>query len=61
MARNRQAQAGCANVVLLAQDEAGYGNLMRLASRAYFDVALGDAAPGRAPRSGEHAPTASSP
>ncbi|HEX8663740.1 MAG TPA: DNA polymerase III subunit alpha [Beijerinckiaceae bacterium] len=30
------------NVVLLARSEAGYGNLMRLASRAYFDVPLGD-------------------
>jgi len=34
------AQAG--NVVLLAQSEEGYRNLMRLASRAYFDVPLGD-------------------
>ena len=31
------------NIVLLAQTEEGYGNLMRLASRAYFDVPLGDA------------------
>ncbi|KNY24421.1 DNA polymerase III subunit alpha [Methylobacterium sp. ARG-1] len=30
-------------VVLLAQDEAGYANLLRLASRAYFDTALGEA------------------
>src|SRR5215203_3216070 len=30
------------NLVLLAQSEEGYGNLMRLASAAYFDVALGD-------------------
>jgi DNA polymerase-3 subunit alpha len=29
-------------VVLLAQNEAGYGNLTRLASHAYFDVELGD-------------------
>ena len=29
-------------IVLLAQDEAGYANLLRLASRAYFDTALGD-------------------
>ncbi|MDO9426334.1 MAG: DNA polymerase III subunit alpha [Methylobacterium sp.] len=43
MARNPQAQGGCANVVVLAQDEAGYANLLRLASRAYFDGALGDA------------------
>src|SRR5918995_1049854 len=40
-ARVQQVQA--ANVVLLAQSEEGYGNLMRLASRAYFDVPLGDA------------------
>jgi DNA polymerase-3 subunit alpha len=32
----------CADIVLLAQSEEGYGNLMRLASRAYFDGALGD-------------------
>ncbi len=32
-----------ADVVLLAQSEEGYGNLMRLASRAYFDVPLGEA------------------
>ncbi|MCJ2084007.1 DNA polymerase III subunit alpha [Methylobacterium sp. J-090] len=43
MARNPQAQGGCANVVVMAQDEAGYANLLRLASRAYFDGALGDA------------------
>ncbi|GJE62459.1 DNA polymerase III subunit alpha [Methylobacterium trifolii] len=30
-------------IVLLAQDETGYGNLLRLASRAYFDNALGEA------------------
>ncbi len=30
-------------VVLLAQDEAGYANLLRLASRAYFDAPLGEA------------------
>ena len=30
------------DIVLLAQSEAGYLNLMRLASRAYFDVPLGD-------------------
>ena len=30
------------NVVLLAQSDEGYGNLMRLASAAYFDVGLGD-------------------
>ncbi|KAB1075305.1 DNA polymerase III subunit alpha [Methylobacterium planeticum] len=34
-----------ANIVVLAQDETGYGNLLRLASRAYFD-----GAPGEAPR-----------
>ncbi|HEY8384190.1 MAG TPA: DNA polymerase III subunit alpha [Microvirga sp.] len=32
----------CANIVLLAQSEEGYRNLTRLASRAYFDVPLGD-------------------
>jgi DNA polymerase-3 subunit alpha len=31
------------DIVLLAAREEGYLNLMRLASRAYFDVALGDA------------------
>src|SRR3954471_7369288 len=30
------------NVVLLARSEEGYGNVMRLASRAYFDGPLGD-------------------
>src|SRR5829696_6113021 len=40
-ARVQQVQP--ANLVLLAQSEEGYGNLMRLASRAYFDVPLGDA------------------
>src|SRR3712207_4897194 len=30
------------NIVLLAQSTDGYRNLMRLASRAYFDVPLGD-------------------
>lgn len=39
----RNAQAGVANLVLLAQSEEGYGNLMRLATRVYFDVPLGDA------------------
>ena len=34
--------AQAANLVLLAQSEEGYRNLMRLASRAYFDVPLGD-------------------
>ena len=33
-----------ANVVLLAQTEEGYGNLMRLASAAYFDGPLGEPA-----------------
>ncbi|TXM88940.1 PHP domain-containing protein, partial [Methylobacterium sp. WL103] len=31
------------SIVVLAQDEVGYGNLLRLASRAYFDTNLGDA------------------
>ena len=39
----RMPQAACANIVLLAQDETGYGNLLRLASRAYFDGPLGAA------------------
>ena len=45
-------QVQAANLVLLAQSEEGYGNLMRLASRAYFDVPLGDAprVAGAAPR-----------
>lgn len=30
-------------VVLLAQDETGYANMLRLASRAYFDSPLGEA------------------
>ena len=38
----RLPQAGCGNIVLLAQDETGYGNLLRLGSRAYFDGALGE-------------------
>ncbi|MDQ4136313.1 MAG: DNA polymerase III subunit alpha, partial [Pseudomonadota bacterium] len=38
----RQVQPAFHNVVLLAQSEEGYRNLMRLASRAYFDVPLGD-------------------
>ena len=38
----RNAPNPTANLVLLARSEAGYGNLMRLASRAYFDVLLGD-------------------
>lgn len=41
-ARSPQAQSGSANIVVLAQDETGYGNLLRLASRAYFDGPLGD-------------------
>ncbi len=38
----QRAAPASANVVLLAQSEEGYRNLMRLASRAYFDVPLGD-------------------
>ncbi|HEX2725418.1 MAG TPA: DNA polymerase III subunit alpha, partial [Beijerinckiaceae bacterium] len=38
----RQAVPPASNVVLLAQSEDGYRNLMRLASRAYFDTPLGD-------------------
>jgi DNA polymerase-3 subunit alpha len=36
----RNGHAPMANLVLLAQSEEGYSNLMRLASRAYFDVPL---------------------
>jgi DNA polymerase-3 subunit alpha len=39
----RNAPNPTASIVLLAQSEAGYGNLMRLASRAYFDGTPGDA------------------
>ena len=39
----RQAAPAATDVVLLAQSEEGYRNLMRLASRAYFDNPLGDA------------------
>ena len=39
----RLSQIITSNVVVLAQSEAGYGNLLRLASRAYFDGPLGDA------------------
>ena len=39
----RLQQVLASNVVLLAQNEEGYRNLMRLASRAYFDVGLGEA------------------
>ena len=35
---------GRGHIVLLAQSERGYANLMRLASRAYLDPQLGDAA-----------------
>ena len=37
------ARAGRASLVLLAQNEAGYGNLMRLASRAFLDTEPGEA------------------
>ncbi len=39
-ARGAQVQR-CSDIVLLAQSEDGYRNLMRLVSRAYFDVDLG--------------------
>src|SRR4051794_37204935 len=42
------------NVVLLARSEEGYGNLMRLASRAYFDGPLGDLPKVAAARLVEH-------
>ncbi|MBX9933411.1 MAG: DNA polymerase III subunit alpha [Methylobacterium sp.] len=38
----RVLQVPTTNVVVLAKSEAGYGNLLRLASRAYFDVPLGE-------------------
>ncbi len=41
-ARGREDEAGRAPLVLLAQDEAGYGNLMHLASRAWLDPAPGE-------------------
>ena len=40
--RAGDASAGRASVVLLAQDEDGYQNLMHLASRAYLDPEAGD-------------------
>jgi DNA polymerase-3 subunit alpha len=42
------------NIVLLAQSEEGYRNLMRLVSRAYFDVPLGDSPRIAAPALVEH-------
>lgn len=39
---SRASAPGPASVVLLAQNEAGYRNLLSLASRAYFDGALGE-------------------
>src|SRR5215207_3339275 len=50
----RLAQPLTSNVVLLAQSEEGYRNLMRLVSRAYFDVPLGDAPRVAATVLGEH-------
>ncbi|KQP52654.1 DNA polymerase III subunit alpha [Methylobacterium sp. Leaf108] len=38
----RVAHVPASTVVVLAQDERGYGNLLRLASRAYFDGPLGE-------------------
>ncbi len=38
----RSGVARCSDIVLLAAAEEGYLNLMRLASRAYFDVPLGE-------------------
>jgi DNA polymerase III subunit alpha len=51
----RNAAPGVANIVLLAQSEEGYRNLMRLASRAYFDVGLGDSPQVSASHLGQHA------
>ncbi len=42
------------NVVLLAQSEEGYRNLMRLVSRAYFDVPLGESPRVTAPALSAH-------
>ncbi|CAA9340145.1 MAG: DNA polymerase III alpha subunit [uncultured Microvirga sp.] len=39
---SRSLQAPTSNVVLLAQNHEGYANLIKLASRAFFDVPLGD-------------------
>ncbi|MBV9065691.1 MAG: DNA polymerase III subunit alpha, partial [Methylobacteriaceae bacterium] len=38
-ARHYETSAGWANVVLIAQNEVGYGHLMKLASAAYLDTA----------------------
>src|SRR5919107_6125434 len=46
--------AQSANIVLLAQSEEGYRNLMRLASHAYFDVPLGDVPRVMAPVLADH-------
>src|SRR4051812_34334607 len=50
----RNGQPVTAAIVLLAQSEEGYGNLMRLASRAYFDVPLGEAPRDAAPLLAQH-------
>jgi DNA polymerase-3 subunit alpha len=51
----RQPGVRTANIVLLAATEEGYGNLMKLASRAQFDVPLGDPPHVRADCLKEHA------
>src|SRR4051794_19440854 len=51
---SRSGPPPAANVVLLARSEEGYGNLMRLASRAYFDGPLGDVPKVAAARLVEH-------
>ncbi|MDB5558738.1 MAG: polymerase alpha subunit [Enterovirga sp.] len=51
----RQPGVKTSNIVLLASSEAGYGNLMKLASRAQFDVPLGDPPHVRAECLKEHA------
>src|ERR687883_1335557 len=51
----RNAPNPVGSVVLLARSEEGYGNLMRLSSRAYFDVPLGEAPRVSAAMLGGHA------
>src|SRR3954471_929532 len=51
---SRNGPPPAAKVVLLARSEEGYGNLMRLASRAYFDGPLGDLPKVAAARLVEH-------
>jgi DNA polymerase-3 subunit alpha len=52
---SRQPGVRASNIVLLAASEEGYGNLMKLASRAQFDVPLGEPPHVRADCLKEHA------